>query len=176
MIKTIRISFFILFFLAGCTSFHLRGTAELPTPLKKLYLKTSQPYSPLSNAFKEYCQYSKIPLVKNEKDATAILVILNENTAQQLVAISNTQQTRQYNLSLAVSFQVISPEGNVLVPDATVSETRAVTLNASQLLSGSNQEEDLYEKMRQAIVVDVVRQLTSTDTFKQLNQLERDST
>lgn len=160
----LRLGFFIflLFCLTSC-GFHLRGSIPLAPPLYKLYLETKDPYGPLSQNIRQFLKMSGVTLVQKPEESTAILVILQEATSQQLLGISGTQQTRQYNLILNVAFQVTDPSGKVLVPPQVVSEVRSFTIKSDQILAGSNESANLYTQMRQSIVYSMMTRLGSTD-------------
>lgn len=152
----------ILFSITSC-GYHLRGSMPLATPLYKLYLETSDPFGQLTRYLKQFLKVSGVTLVEKREDSTAVLVILHEATSQQLLGISGTQQTRQYNLILNVTFQVTDPVGKILVPLQSLTETRSFTIKSDQILAGSNEANNLYNQMRQAIVYDIMARLGSTE-------------
>ncbi len=162
--KTIRMWFLIICLLTitSC-GYHLRGSMPLAAPLYKLYLETSDPYGPLTRYLKQFLKVSGVTLVDQRENSTAVLVILREATSQQLLGISGTQQTRQYNLILNVTFQVTNPQGKILVPIQNITETRSFTIKSDQILAGSNEANNLYNQMRQAIVYDIMARLGSTE-------------
>ena len=112
---------------------------------------------------------SDVRLVDKIEEASTVLVILSESTTQQLLSLSGTQQTRQYNLILSVTFQVNDPQGKVLVSPQVVTETRTLTIKADQILAGSNEANTLYSQMRQAIIYDIMSRLSSKDITSLLN-------
>src|SRR3990167_9659458 len=83
--------------LTGC-GFHLRGSMPLSPPLHNLYLKTKDPYGPLARNLRDYFKYSHVPLASSPETASAVLDILNVTESQELLNVSGTQLTRQYNL------------------------------------------------------------------------------
>jgi LPS-assembly lipoprotein len=148
--------------LAGC-GFHLRGQEELAPPFKKMYLQTSDPYGQLSRNIRQYLKFSGVELTDSPQAAETVLAILHEYNSEQLLSIGGTQQTRQYNITLTVSFEVTAPDGRVLLPPESLSETRALTILSNQILGGSNEENNLYVQMRRAIVYDIISRLSSRD-------------
>jgi len=148
--------------LSGC-GFHPRGPMALSPPLQNLYLQTADPYGQLTRNLRLYLKMSGVHLAKTPADAASILDILSENTSEQLLNISGTQTTRQYNLILTVTYQVTDSHGNLLVSAQTATETRPLTIDANQMLSGSNQAISLYQQMRQAIVYDIMSRLASRE-------------
>ncbi len=152
----------VLFFLTSC-GFQLRGAAPLSPPLQELYIQTTDPYGQLTHNLHEYLRMSGVHLTSTPDEATAVLVILSENENQELLSVSGSQQTRQYNLILSVSFEVTTSKGVLLVPPQVVTETRTLTTLSDQILGGSNEQTTLYQQMRQAIVYDMVNRLNSRD-------------
>lgn len=148
--------------LSAC-GFHLRGDIPLPPPLHKLYLQTTEPFGQLTRNLKQYLKFSGVVLVETPAEADTVLVILNETNSEQLLSIGGTQQTRQYNITLSVSFEVTDPHGRVLVPPETLHETRSLTILSNQILGGSNEENNLFVQMRRAIVYDILTRLSSKD-------------
>ena len=156
--------------LSGC-GFHLRGDMPLAPPLKRLYLETKDPYGQLTRNLKQYLKMSGVYLTSSPADADAILVIQNEVEGQQLQSISGTQQTRQYNLTLTVLFNVSDPNGAALTGQKSVVESRPLTIQSNQILGGSNEQANLYKQMRLAIVFDIMSVLSSQDVTDILNKL-----
>lgn len=148
--------------LSAC-GFQLRGTAQLSPPLKKLYIQTANPYGQLTRNLKESLQTSGVEVVDSPQSATTILNIINETEGRQLLSVSGTQQTRIYNLTLSVDFEVTSPKGAVLVPALTLAENRTFTTASDLILGGTNEQNILYQQMRQAIVYDIMNRLSSRE-------------
>ncbi len=156
----IIVMLFCLTILAGC-GFHLRGEITLAPPLKRLYLQSPQPYGELARNLRQGLKAADVQLTDTPQQAATVLDILSEKTTQQLLSVGGTQQTRQYNLLLSVVFQVTTPTGKVLIPPQTVTDTQALTVQADQILGGSNEQNNLYHQMRQDIVFDLLNRLAS---------------
>lgn len=171
-VRRLQCGWIILCVLLGACGFHPRGPVTLSQPLQNLYIQTSDPYGELTKNLRLYFKMSGIHLTTTPTDATSILNILSENTSEQLLNISGTQTTRQYNLILTVSYNVTDNRGNILVDTQTATETRPLTINANQMLSGSNQAVSLYQQMRQAVVYDIVSRLASREITTLLTEPE----
>jgi LPS-assembly lipoprotein len=157
----------ICLLLSGC-GFHLRGSFTLAPPLKLMYLQTSDPYGELAHNLRQSLAATGVVFTDTPRQATTILEILHENTSQQLLSVGGTQQTRQYNLVLSVVFQVTTPQGKMIIPQQTVSITQALTIQADQILGGSNEENNLYHQMRKAIIYTLLNVLTSKEANARL--------
>lgn len=143
--------------------YHLRGKLNFAPPLHYLYINTKDPYGSLTRNLKEYFKISGVHLVDKKEEATTVLSIIDETTAQQLLGISGTQQTRQYNLILSVTFVVEDKDGKTLTPPQILRQTRTLTIQADQILAGSNEANSLYQQMRSAIAYDILNRLASKD-------------
>ena len=119
---------------------------------------------------------SGVRVVDKKEEATSVLVIMTETITQQLLSLSGTQQTRQYNLILSTTFQVTDPQGKILVGPQVATETRTLTIKADQILAGSNEANTMYNQMRQAIIYDIMSRLSSKDITSQLTAVPAPST
>jgi LPS-assembly lipoprotein len=161
---------FISFPLASC-GFHLRGPETLAPPLHRIYVKIGDPYGQLAKNIKQSLLLSQVEITSSPESATTVLDIVSEKTGQQLLGVGGTQQTRQYKLTLTVTFQVTDSKGSVLVPLQQVAEWRTISIQASQVLGGSNEANSLYQQMRQAIVFDIMTLLGSQNTAHALQNI-----
>lgn len=171
-----KIIFSILFILISGCHFHARGPLPLAPAMHDLYLESQDPYGQLTRNLKQFLKVSGVHLLQKREDANVVLIILSEVTSQQLISISGTQQTRQYNLVLNVSYQLITPQGKPLTTPQLSSETRTLTIKADQILAGSNEANALYDQMRQAVVYDIMSRLSSKDIMAQLTSNQTTST
>jgi len=140
--------------------------------MHNLYLQTAAPYSALTHYLKDYLQASHVHLADSITPGITILQIISENNTQQLLSVSTTQQTRQYNLILTVIYQLNDANGKPLIPAQTATETRVVTIQSDQILGGSNEANSLYQQMRQAIVFDIMNRLSSKDITQILSTVK----
>jgi LPS-assembly lipoprotein len=165
--KKLLILLILILSVSSC-GFKLRGSMPLAPPLHSIYLETPDPYGQLARYLRQFLKMSGVALADSPEGATSILAIISESTGDQLLGINGTQQTRQYNLVLTVTFQVSNPKNRVLVPPQTVSESRALTITNDQILASSNEAMNLYTQMRQTIVYDIMSRLSSGEITTQL--------
>lgn len=161
---------FLLLMMLTLTScgFHPRGELPLAQPLHNLYLESRDPYGQLAHNLQQYLKASSVHLTDSPTKADTVLVITKEEMGQQLLGVAGTQQTRQYSLSITVAFQITSPTGLVLVPQQAVTESRTIPILANQTLAGSNEANNIYSQMRQAIAYDIMNRLASQDVTTML--------
>jgi LPS-assembly lipoprotein len=158
----------LLLLLTAC-GFQPRGEITLAPPLKNIYLKTPDPYGQLARNLRSFLKMSNVHLADTATSANTVLVILKEQMGQDLVSVSGTQLTRQYNLTLNVTYQVTDAEGKILVSPQTSTEVRSLTIQSDQILGGSNEANSLYTQMQSAIVYDIMYRLSSKEITAILN-------
>lgn len=165
------LAFFISTCLISC-GFHLRGQVNLSPALQSLYIKTRTPYSDFTQNLRRYLKMSNVHLTDSAASATTVLQILSENSGQSLSGVNSTLQTRQYNLTLTINFQITDPNGTVLIPQLVATETRTLTVNSNQVLAGSNQADALNQDMRRAVIFDIMNILSSKNVTDVLNKVK----
>jgi LPS-assembly lipoprotein len=165
-----KIILLFLSLLVTSCGFHPRGEVTLPPNMQSIYIKTNDPYGWLALGLENYFKTSGTYIAASPKSADLTIHILHVDKAQQLLSVSGTQQTRQYNLVLSATFQLLNAEGKTTVEQQTVSETRVLTVAADQILGGSNEADNLYTQMHQPIVYDIISRITSRDITAELEQ------
>jgi LPS-assembly lipoprotein len=168
-------TFFILcvsLLLSGC-GFHLQGERHLAAPLHRMYLQTPDPYGQLARSLQQYLKLSKVQLVTSPKDATTILAILHDDTSQELLSVSGTQQTRQYNLKVTVVFEITNSSGLTIVKPQTLTESRTMTIQSNQVLGSSNEANLFYQQMRRSLAYAIINRIASREITQ---KIERDYT
>jgi len=163
------ILFFLISLLTAC-GFHLRGQVQLSPRLHHLYLKALDPYGELARNVENSLKRSDVTLASSPAGASAILVLHREEAYQQLTSGNTTQQTRQYNLIITVQFEIQDNLGNAIIPVQTLSETRSITIQSSQILGTSNETSMMYNQMRTALAYAIMNRLGSTQISQMLEK------
>lgn len=166
--QILKYSFFIaIFFLVSC-GFHLQGKMQLAKPLHRMFLQVPDPYSHLVKNLKQYLKMSKVQLVSSPEDAETILVILQDEPTQELLSVSGTQQTRQYDLKVTVTFEITDAKGRVLVAPQTLHESRTITMQSNQILGSSNEANLFYQQMRRTLAYAIMNRIASQEVTQQI--------
>lgn len=169
--KGILRSLFFCFALliTGC-GFHLQGETKLATPLHRMHLKTPDPYGQLARSLQQYLKISNVQLVTSPEQASTILSILRDETSQELLSVSGTQQTRQYTLRVTVAFDISTPEGKSIIGPQTLSETRTITIQSNQILGSSNEANLFYQQMRRTLAYAILNRIASNEITRKIEK------
>ncbi len=155
--------------LCAC-GFHLRGNIPFAPPLQSMYVQSTEPYGTLTKYLKQSLKTSHVRLAEQQSEATTMLNITSENTAQDLLSVNGTLQTRQYQLRVIVTFEIDDNKGRVIVPSQTLTESRVITVQSNQILGSSNEADMYFEQMRRTLATTMMYRLTSHEVTKMVNQ------
>ncbi|KAB2898413.1 LPS assembly lipoprotein LptE [Paenacidovorax monticola] len=148
--------------LAAC-GFRLRGVPEFA--FRSLYIAAPQG-SPLARELQRTLQGSTsqltvsrdpVALAKSE----AVVDLLSEQHERVVVGINSSGQVRELQLRLRVRFKLRTPEGEELIPETELLQTRDVSYNESIALAKEAEEALLFRNMQTDIVQQLLRRLSA---------------
>lgn len=148
--------------IGGC-GFHLQGKMSLSPPLQRMFLETSDPYGYFSRILREYLKISGVTLTESVESARTTLVILQDTTSQELLSVSASQQTRQYNLRVTISFMIRARDGETILPTQTLTDTRVMTVQSNQILGSSNEANLYFQQMRRTLATALMNRIASKE-------------
>ncbi len=169
--KSIRLIliFFILIVVAGC-GFHLRGEAVLPQQLQTLYLQSNNPYGSFTKSLRRSLTASNVALVNSAAEANYTLRILSETITTTSATVSSSTNVKSNRLLLAVSYAIYDKKGQAIVGPETVTTQETVTLNTTQLLGASHEQQQTEQEMRRNAVGLLMSRLAAPQTVQQLEK------
>lgn len=159
--------FILILNLTAC-GFRPQSEKNLAPPLLQLYVQTADPYGFFTKNLKLQLKTSKVNLVDDPKDAQVILHILKDETSQELLSTSGSQQTRQYNLHVTIHFDLSKKNGEIILPLQILTETRTITVLANQILGSNNEAMAYYKQMRESLARAVMNRIASKEVTKQV--------
>lgn len=161
-LRRLRLFFLTVTMLAlSACGFHLRGQYQLPEPLFRLFIQTTDPYNPFVLRLEQVLTKMHVVIVPSASEAKVVLVILALNNSQNLVSSSTTSQVNTYALSYTLRFSLTSPSGTLLIGPDSVSASQNYTISSSQAISGSSQEQQLNDQLYQDVIYQLFNQLSS---------------
>ncbi|TAK78871.1 MAG: hypothetical protein EPO11_00840 [Gammaproteobacteria bacterium] len=162
----------LMFLMTLCLTacgYHLQGQTQLAPPLQRLYLQSPDPYGALSHNLQQALKLSHVQLTTSPADATTILAILSDIPSQKLLSVSGTQQTRQYQLGVTVTYEIQNAKGLTIIGPEALSETRTLTIQSNQILGSSNEATMLYQQMRSALAFAIMNRIASQEVTRRVN-------
>lgn len=148
--------------LPGC-GFQLRGQANLPPELSRIFIESSQagrgPGSPLVRRLSSSLVANGVTLVDNSTAADAVLRILDEGINRRTLGAGSTGDSREYSLDYSVRYTLVDSANNTLVEADTLRYTRDVLYSEADVLGRSEGEDIVLEDMINDAAYSIIRRL-----------------
>lgn len=156
-------------FLSGC-GFRPRQAADVPPELHTLTLKTERPYSGLVTQIKSMLRSLNITLVNQTSQAPYTLNITNINFDHSNPPVTTTSLAVTLTYSMSATVQLVSRNGKILIPARTLSATRSISQNPSQVYTPGTATLAKQE-LRRDITSKLYYLLTSNNTRRALSHV-----
>jgi LPS-assembly lipoprotein len=148
--------------LTAC-GFELRGSnaADATIPFKTIYIGLPENSSLGAELKRNIRSGNGTQVVRDKKDAQAILEVLNEARERQVLSLNSQGRVREYALNYKLRFRVINNAGKEFLPATDVVLKRDMSFTESQLLAKESEEELLYRDMQTDLVQQLLRRLAA---------------
>jgi LPS-assembly lipoprotein len=155
--------------LSAC-GFHLRGDGghyTLPFPTMYIGLPES---SPLAIDLKRNIRVNgSTTVVNNAKDADGVVEVISNPEATKtktILSLNSNGRVRQYLLQYTIVFRVLDRQGAELLGPTTISLSRPIDFNETQLLAKEQEEALLYKDMQTDLVQQMMRRMAAVKTTR----------
>jgi LPS-assembly lipoprotein len=153
--------------LTGC-GFHLRGdSGHYTLPFPSLYVGLPES-SPLAIDLKRNIRSNGGTVVVNTaKDADGVIEVLTnpeKTKTKTILSLNSNGRVRQYLLTYNIVFRVLDKQGNELLAPTTITLTRPIDFNETQLLAKEQEEALLYKDMQTDLVQQMMRRIAAVKT------------
>lgn len=143
--------------LAAC-GFQLRGTASLPFETIHVPNATSGIALDLKRNIRSG---TKTRVLDEAKGADALLKFSEESRQKEILSLSSAGRVSEYRLIYRVRFSVSDAKGADFLPPSTVTLTRDMTFEDSQVLAKEGEEQLLFRDMQLDMVQQIMRRIAT---------------
>ena len=152
--------------LSAC-GFQLRGTAALP--FDTLYIPNTGGGVALD--LKRNIQGgTRTRVIDDEKAAQARMELSGETKFRNILSLSGAGRVRELQLVLRVNLRVHDGKGGEFIPLTTLSITRDLTYNDTDVLAKEAEEAAIYREMQTDLVQQILRRLSAAQPAKPVVQ------
>jgi LPS-assembly lipoprotein len=144
----------LLMQLPAC-GFHLRDGVQLPDVLETTYLQSRDRFSGVVAELRIELKSAGADLTEQRGDATGVVSISGERSQRRVLSVGSAGRASEYELFEEVTFAVEDPEGKVLLQPQTLSITRDLVFDDTQLLGTVSEAEVIRRQMQR----DLARQI-----------------
>ena len=153
-------------FVSAC-GFQLRGTAALP--FDTLYIPNTT--GGIALDLKRYIQSgTRTRVVDDEKSAQARLELSGETKSRNILSLSGAGRVRELQLVYRINLRVHDGKGGEFVPLTTLSISRDLTYNDTDILAKEAEEAAIYREIQRDLVQQILRRLAAAQPAKPVVQ------
>lgn len=156
----------------GC-GFHLRENTQIPAEMRTMILNSSDPYGPLARIVRQQLRLNSIEIIEDsaeKRSKVPSLRLEQENTGRDTASIFADGTTAEYQLRLSVTAQVLLPGKGIYPLQATV--FRSFYDNNGVPLAKDNEQDMIYQEMRQRAAQQLIRQLIAVHASQQSSDVK----
>jgi len=144
--------------LVAACGFRFQGEAELPPAMEVTRIETADPYSHFIRRLTILLEQNGARVVEGS-GASAVLDIPLNQTRKEILSIGDTARVREFRVVHRVRFRLLDTEGNVLVPEQTLEQSRVISFDEQEILAATREEEFLREELAETLSRQVLRRL-----------------
>ena len=146
--------------LNGC-GWRLRGSYDFPESMQRVYVQGAARYSDLGNAIHNAFQGTNAHLLDNVDQATAILAILADKSAQRILATDSSGRASEYEINYQLAFKLLDAKDNLLVEEQQISLKREYRFDPNNVLATGGEVERLKQDMLRDAVQQMLRRINA---------------
>jgi len=148
--------------------FHLRGDGGHYTlPFPSIYVGLPES-SPLAIDLKRNIRANGGTTVVNSlKEADGVIEVLSnpeKTKTKTILSLNSNGRVRQYLLTYSIVFRVLDRQGKELLAPTSITLTRPIDFNETQLLAKEQEEALLYKDMQTDLVQQMMRRIAAVKT------------
>lgn len=150
--------------LAGC-GFRLRQPPNLV--YRRIALIGFEARSPMAEALRAALP-ADIAVQASPAGADVVITVLQDRYYRTVAASTTAGQVRELQLRVLLRYQLTTPQGQMLVSDTQLEQTRNLSYSESWALAKSTEEAALAREMRNDIAAQLLRVLDTTSRQSQI--------
>lgn len=141
--------------------FQLRGHADLPQGMERVYLQADASVI-LTRHLQRALIQAGAEMVTDIDQATAILMIENEEQKRSVLSVSDTARVREYESFYSVTFALRKNDGAIILPEQTLELRRDYSFNENVVLAKEREQASLVRDMQAEAVQVIMRKIRYT--------------
>jgi len=150
----------MLLTLTAC-GFQLRGTAFHETGLNNVGIMLEKCSPEWEYLLKELLRTGRVHVVTDPAQVEYWIILRNEYTENNIISISSSTSSRQYELTYHVEFSLQTVKSVPLIEFTSIVVSRPLTINSDRILGSHDEEEQLKHAMRRDAAMQLLYRISS---------------
>lgn len=148
----------VLLSLTGC-GFHLRGEAPLPPLMQSILVEGGGSARVLLREFEYQLLRQGGQLSRHRSEATIVLRLSGYQQKSRVVALDSNGYAREKELSVSLSYTVLSPQLDVLLSTRQISLHADVLVDKDSVIASDRAAQETYQALQQRLAISLLNTL-----------------
>ena len=144
--------------LAAC-GFHLRGEAQLPAGLDRVYVESSDPNGPLKRNVEHALERSGAKIERAAGDGVAEVRLMGVSLAPIVRSVGANARVNEFTMLYHLEMQINDAAGKVVMPKQVIERSRVFTFDQTQAIGTGAEQDEIKKEMERDMVQVVVRHI-----------------
>ena len=145
--------------LAGC-GWRLQGTTKLAPVMATTYVDTKDRFTDFNRALRESLQASGARITNDEKEATAVVKIIKDESGQRVLTVSGRNTPEEYEVFYSIEYSVNGRTEELIAPEK-LELTRDYSYDETAVLAKQKEQSILREALARDLAGQIVRRLAA---------------
>ena len=145
--------------LAGC-GWQLQGTTKLAPVMATTYVDTKDRFTDFNRALRESLQASGARITNDEKEATAVVKIIKDESGQRVLTVSGRNTPEEYEVFYSIEYSVNGRTEELIAPEK-LELTRDYSYDETAVLAKQKEQSILREALARDLAGQIVRRLAA---------------
>ncbi len=147
------------FALLSACGFHLRGEAQLPAGLDRVYVESSDPSGPLKRNVERALERSGAKVEKAAGEGIGEVRLTGISLAPIVRSVSANARVNEFTMLYHVELQITDASGKVLLPKQVVEQSRVFTFDETQAIGTGAEQDEIKKEMEREMVQTIIRKI-----------------
>jgi LPS-assembly lipoprotein len=148
--------------LTAC-GFHLRGEAQLPPGMERVYVDSADPYGPLKRNLEKALERSGAKIETKSAQGVAEIRLTAVSLAPVVRSVSANARVNEYTMLYHLELQITDAAGKVLLPRQVIEQSRIFTFDQTQAIGTGAEQDEIKKEMERDMVQVVLRKVESAE-------------
>ena len=148
--------------LSAC-GFHLRGEAQLPPGMERVYVESADPFGPLKRNIEHALERSGAKIESKSGDGVAEIRLTAVSLAPIVRSVSASARVNEFTMLYHVELQINDAAGKVVLPKQVIEQSRVFTFDQTQAIGTGAEQDEIKKEMERDMVQVVLRKIESAE-------------
>jgi LPS-assembly lipoprotein len=152
-----------LFPLLTACGYHLRGEAQLPPGMERVYVESADPFGPLKRNVEKALERSGAKIESKSGDGIAEVKFSAVSLAPIVRSVSANARVNEFTMVYHIELQINDAAGKVVLPKQVIEQSRVFTFDQTQAIGTSAEQDEIKKEMERDMVQVVLRKIESAE-------------